>query len=154
MNHIGINKDKATEVSDQLNTLLATYEVFYQNLRSAHWNVKGENFFQLHIKFEELYTDAQMKIDEVAERILTLGVGPLDSYTAFLRESKVKEFSGVSDGRTCVGSIRDNFTLIIGLERSILESAEAAGDTGTADLMTQYISAQEKVVWMLTAFLS
>ena len=64
---------KSAELADKLNTLLANYSIFYQNTRGYHWNIKGEKFFELHLKFEELYNDLFIKIDEVAERILTLG---------------------------------------------------------------------------------
>ncbi len=154
MNTIGIENQTKEIISKELNGLLATYEVFYQNLRACHWNVKGEHFFELHLKFEELYSDAQLKIDEIAERILTLGMQPLDSYSAYLDQSAVKEFSGVSDGRTCVSIVRENLNTILSLERMILEKSDESCDSGTSDLMTQYISAQEKVVWMLTAYLS
>jgi len=52
-----------------LNILLADYHMHYQKLRNFHWNVTGSNFFELHEKFEELYEDIKLKIDEIAERI-------------------------------------------------------------------------------------
>jgi starvation-inducible DNA-binding protein len=76
-NLIGIDKEKATELSQKLNQLLADYQLFYQNLRGLHWNIKGKEFFELHLKFEEYYNDAVVKVDEIAERILTLGGEPL-----------------------------------------------------------------------------
>ena len=72
LNSIGLDKAKSAELSNQLNDLLANYSVFYQNTRGFHWNIKGDKFFELHVKFEELYTDAQEKVDLIAERILTL----------------------------------------------------------------------------------
>ena len=71
-NLIGIDKAKADNLCVKLNQLLADYQVFYQNLRGLHWNIKGKEFFELHVKFEEYYDDAVTKIDEIAERILTL----------------------------------------------------------------------------------
>ena len=65
-NAIGIEVEKANELGQKLNGLLANYQVFYQNLRGMHWNIKGREFFELHLKFEELYNDAQIKIDEIA----------------------------------------------------------------------------------------
>ena len=76
-NIIGIDLEKATKLSRKLNGLLANYQLFYQNLRGLHWNIKGKEFFELHLKFEELYEDAVIKVDEIAERILTLEGDPL-----------------------------------------------------------------------------
>jgi starvation-inducible DNA-binding protein len=73
---VGLDVKKSNALAEQLNLLLANYSIFYQNTRGAHWNIKGEKFFELHLKFEELYTDLQLKIDEVAELILTLGLAP------------------------------------------------------------------------------
>ena len=75
-NSIGINIEKAAELSENLNKLLADYQLFYQNLRGLHWNIKGREFFELHLKFEEYYNDAVIKVDEIAERILTLDGEP------------------------------------------------------------------------------
>ena len=72
-NAIGLDPNKAKQLSEKLNVLLADYSLFYQNTRGFHWNIKGEKFFELHVKFEKLYNDLLLKIDEVAERILTLG---------------------------------------------------------------------------------
>ena len=81
-NLIGIDKNKAKKLTEILNKLLADYEIFYQNLRGFHWNIKGREFFELHVKFEELYNEAFIKIDEIAERILTLEGIPMHTYTA------------------------------------------------------------------------
>ena len=71
-NQIGLEKKDMSAVIEQLNKLLSSYHIFYINVRGYHWNVKGEHFFSLHTKFEELYTELQLQIDEIAERILTL----------------------------------------------------------------------------------
>ena len=75
-NGIGLDSRDAKKLAEKLNELLANYSIFYQNTRGYHWNIKGEKFFELHLKFEELYNDLLIKIDEVAERILTLGASP------------------------------------------------------------------------------
>jgi len=69
-NRIGLNTEKTKEVADLLNELLANYSFLYQNVRGLHWNIMGDNFFELHLKFEELYNDLFIKIDDIAERIL------------------------------------------------------------------------------------
>lgn len=65
-NTIGIDKEKALKLSLSLNGLLADYQLFYQNLRGLHWNIKGREFFELHLKFEEYYDNAVIKVDEIA----------------------------------------------------------------------------------------
>ena len=75
-NRIGLDIDKSAELAALLNDLLANYSIFYQNTRGYHWNIRGNKFFELHVKFEELYNDLFVKIDDVAERILTLGHVP------------------------------------------------------------------------------
>ena len=79
-NQIGLDIAKSKSLADGLNILLADYMVFYQNTRGLHWNIKGEKFFELHLKFEELYNNFLLKVDEVAERILTLGATPLHTF--------------------------------------------------------------------------
>jgi starvation-inducible DNA-binding protein len=84
--------------TDKLNTLLASYELHYQNLRSLHWNIKGQNFFELHLKYEELYTRTQIIIDDIAERVLTLGATPLSRFSDYLAESILAENAIISIG--------------------------------------------------------
>ncbi len=152
-NQIGLDKAKSEELGNKLNTLLANYQVFYMNLRGFHWNIKGEKFFELHVKFEELYDDTLLKIDEVAERIVTIGVTPLHSYTSFLANSTVKEHTNVTEGKACVQHIVDDFKVLLELERELLDMSDEANDEGTNALMSDYIREQEKLVWMYNAFL-
>lgn len=137
-----------------LNDLLSSYHLFYINVRGYHWNVKGEHFFTLHPKFEELYTELQLQIDEIAERILTLGGVPLHAYSDFTQHSSVQEDKGVFDGRGCVQGVVKGLETLIGEQRKVAEIAENAGDQGTADIVTGYVQAQEKEVWMYNAFLA
>ena len=105
MINIGLNKEKAEILSSKLNLLLADYQVFYQNLRGFHWNIKGSNFFELHLKFEELYNDAQIKIDEIAERILTLEGKPLHTFQDYIDISEVKTSDNISKGKDVLRSL-------------------------------------------------
>ncbi|MFA7627079.1 MAG: DNA starvation/stationary phase protection protein, partial [Candidatus Kapaibacterium sp.] len=136
------------------NTLLANYQIFYSNLRGYHWNIKGEKFFELHAKFEELYNDAFLKIDEIAERILTLGFTPFHTFTDYIANSEIKTTKDVTDGKTAVRNVLSAFTILIRLERDILELAGDADDEGTNALMSDYIREQEKLVWMYNATIS
>ena len=108
-NIIGIDKDKAGTLIDKLNDLLSNYQLFYQNLRGLHWNIKGKEFFELHLKFEELYDDAILKVDEIAERILTLEGEPLHTFSDYLQTAEIKEEKHVIKGRQGVEIIVKNF---------------------------------------------
>jgi len=153
LNAIGSQQDKAEELAKKLNELLANYSIFYQNTRGFHWNIKGEKFFELHLKFEELYNDLLIKIDEVAERILTLGYTPEHNYTQYAKVSVIAESRKIADGLIAVGQILDAFKTVIVMQREILALATDANDEGTNALMSDYIRFQEKQVWMYSSYL-
>lgn len=140
-------------MANKLNELLANYSIFYQNTRGIHWNIKGEKFFELHLKFEELYNDLLLKIDEVAERILTLGHSPEHNYSIYAKSSTIKESKKVSDGLVAVENILESFKIVIVMQREILALSSDANDEGTNALMSDYIRFQEKQVWMYSSFL-
>jgi len=153
LNSIGLDAAKSKKLATKLEALLANYSVFYQNTRGYHWNIKGEKFFELHLKFEELYNDLLLKIDEVAERILTLGFSPDHRFSQYRTQAAIKESKQVSDGSKAVRDIVQSLGAIIALQREILALSADAGDEGTNALMSDYIRAQEKLVWMYSAFL-
>jgi len=153
-NAIGLDTTKAKQLADKLNELLANYSIFYQNTRGYHWNIRGDKFFELHVKFEELYNDLLLKIDEVAERILTLGHTPRHTYTDYKSSSSIRESKQVSDGIKAVAGILESFKILISIQRDLLSMSSEAGDEGTNALMSDYIRAQEKLVWMYSAFLA
>lgn len=152
-NAIGLDAAKAKKLAARLNDLLANYSVFYQNTRGYHWNIRGDKFFELHVKFEELYNDNLLKIDEIAERILTLGHSPEHNYSEYSKISEIKESKQVSDGIKAVSDILNSFKILIGIERELLDMSDDAGDEGTNALMSDYLRAQEKLVWMYSAYL-
>jgi starvation-inducible DNA-binding protein len=153
-NAIGLDSKMAKRLAEKLNILLANYSILYQNTRGFHWNVKGEKFFELHVKFEELYNDLFLKIDEIAERILTLEHTPNHNFSEYRKLAKVTESNEVSDGKKAIADILKSFTVIISLQRELLTISAEAGDEGTNALMSDYIRSQEKLVWMYSAFLS
>lgn len=153
LNQIGLEKGKSEDLSKKLNDLLANYSVFYQNVRAYHWNIQGASFFELHIKFEELYNDLFLKIDEVAERILTLGHTPDYRLSEYLNVSEVKEATDVNDGKKAVSDILNTFKILLVKQRAILDLAGELGDEGSSALMSDYIREQEKLVWMYTAYM-
>lgn len=152
MNYLGFEKDKTLKTANQLNQLLACYQIYYQNLRNFHWNVEGENFFDLHKKFEELYSDARLKIDEIAERILTLRHRPMSTLSAYLDASLVEEAHIVEDDREMVAIILKNHKQLIHCMRAVIESANEAGDEGTIDMTAGFLAELEKKSWMLDAW--
>jgi starvation-inducible DNA-binding protein len=105
------------------------------------------------VKFEELYNDLVLKIDEVAERILTLGKTPIHAYSEYFKISEIKEKQNISIGREGVEEILKSFRIIIIKEREILDLSSDAGDEGTNALMSDYIREQEKLVWMYSSYL-
>ncbi len=153
-NKIGLDAAKAKVLGDKLNVLLSNLQVLYINSRGFHWNIKGDNFFELHLKFEELYTDLQLKIDEVAERILTLGHVPDHSYTDYLKHAKITEVKNLANGKEALKSVMDSISILLEEEREILQLAADANDEGTNALMSDYIRQQEKQVWMFCSYLS
>ena len=153
MNYIGLDENQSQELIKNLKSLLADYSVFYQNVRGYHWNIKGDKFFELHVKFEELYNDLVLKIDEVAERILTLGGTPAHQYSLYLKESDIQESNEVSDGKVAVKSILESIKIIMVKQRTLLELSGEANDEGTNALMSDYVREQEKLVWMYRSFL-
>jgi len=153
-NRIGLDSEKTKKLAGKLNALLANYSVFYQNTRGYHWNIKGDTFFELHVKFEELYNDLIVKIDEVAERILTLGYTPEHQYSEYVKVSEILESAKVSDGKKAVSNILDSFKITLKLQREILDLSDKADDEGTNALMSDYISEQEKLVWMYASYLN
>ncbi len=154
LNNIGLDKAKSDKLAEGLNKLLADYQVFYMNVRGFHWNIRGDKFFELHLKFEELYNDLVIKIDEIAERILTLNKVPMHSYSDYMNTAEVKEAKNISDGMQCVRSILESFKIIITKQRELLDMSADAGDEGTNALMSDYIREQEKLVWMYSAYLN
>jgi starvation-inducible DNA-binding protein len=153
MNRIGLDQEQSEMLSDKLNELLANYQIFYMNTRSYHWNIKGEKFFELHAKFEELYLDALEKIDEIAERVLTLGHTPLHTFEDYGHTSHIVVAKNVTNGKAAVQGILDAYEVLLSLERTLLQLSGDADDEGTNALMSDYIREQEKLVWMFSAFM-
>lgn len=152
-NMIGLDQEKAAALANDLNDLLANYQVFYMNVRGYHWNIKGDKFFELHAKFEELYDDLLLKVDAIAERVLTLGFQPVHSYSDYVKLSQISEQKNVADGNQCVEGILEGFLVLLEKQRKLLNDSDEAGDEGTNALMSDYITEQEKLAWMYRSFL-
>lgn len=150
-NSIGLDKASSEKVAVALNNLLASYQVFYMNVRGYHWNIKGVGFFQLHEKFEEYYNDLVLKVDEIAERVLTLGYAPTHAFSDYLTSSRIKEHKNATRAQDCLQGTLTGFQTLIEQQREILNLAGECEDEGTAALMGDYVREQEKLIWMLSA---
>lgn len=151
---IGLDKEKAKNLTIGLNVLLANFQVYYQNLRGLHWNIKGKSFFELHVKYEEFYTDSQIKIDMIAERILTLGGTPLHTFEEYTHLSKVAVGKNITAGVDGVHLVVNSLSELLLLERALLNESAEAYDEGTNAMMSDFIAEQEKTMWMLNAWLN
>ncbi|MEJ1221958.1 Dps family protein [Sediminicola sp. 1XM1-17] len=152
MNYLNINEEKLLPVVVELNTLLADYHMYYQKLRNFHWNILGNNFFDLHEKFEELYTDARVKVDEIAERILTLRYHPMSNYSEYLKTSAIEESTISLTDKEMVQEILKAHSLLLKQMSKVVDKADSIGDEGTIDLIGAYIRNMEKTSWMLDAW--
>lgn len=150
---IGLEMKKSKELIKKLDALLATYSIFYQNTRGYHWNIKGDKFFELHIKFEELYGHLYQKIDVIAERIVTIGGKANHNFSDYKTISKITERTEVNDAVNAAEDVLNSLRIIISAQKEILLFANEAGDPGTYKLMIHNVLEQEKLAWMYTAYL-
>ena len=125
----------------------------YHNLRNFHWNVTGPNFYILHEKFEELYTDIAAKVDETAERILALGSKPGTGISEYVEMADIEDSYKISSAEEMVLEIVKGNEILIADVNNILKVASANEDEGTIDTFTSYVTELQKTNWMLKAFL-
>ena len=150
---LGLDKKETANLVDELNGLLSNFQIYYQNLRGLHWNIKGKNFFELHVKFEEFYTDSQVKIDDIAERILTLQGKPLHTFSDYVQNATVPVGKDISNDVEGVELVVNSLSELLKIERVILELSDNADDEGTNSMMSDFIAEQEKTIWMLNSWL-
>ncbi|WP_299125739.1 DNA starvation/stationary phase protection protein [uncultured Winogradskyella sp.] len=154
MDYLNMNKEALTPVVKQLNILLSDYNLYYQKLRNFHWNIKGHSFFDLHNKFEEMYNDAKLKVDEIAERILTLNFNPISRFSDYLSTSSLEESESlISDEKMVQVLLKDHSILLVQMKKT-MDLAAKAEDEGTIDLVGAYMRELEKDSWMLNAWLN
>ena len=153
LNSLGLPVEQSEELVNQLNGLLSNFQIYYQNLRGLHWNIRGKRFFDLHLKFEELYNDSQLKIDLIAERVLTLGGTPLHTFSDYIANSKLKVGKDISKDVEAIQLILESLSVLLQVERVILAKASEINHEGTNSMMSDFIAEQEKTNWMLKAWL-
>lgn len=153
INSLGLPVKESEELVKELNGLLSNFQIYYQNLRGLHWNIRGKRFFDLHLKFEELYNDSQIKIDLIAERILTLGGTPFHTFSDYIANKKLKVGKNISKDEEAIQLILESLSVLLQIERVILSKASDINDEGTNSMMSDFIVEQEKTNWMLKAWL-
>src|SRR5690606_4261327 len=153
MSYLGLDEKKTSKTVKELNVLLADFHIYYQKLRNFHWNVIGKNFFDLHEKFEELYDDAKLKVDEIAERILTLRFQPTSNMSDYLKTSNLKESSSDLSDTKMIETLLADHGILLDQMRKVIEVADKGGDEGTIDLIGAYIRELEKTSWMLDVWM-
>ncbi|AFG36348.1 Dps family protein [Spirochaeta africana] len=152
---IGLENKETAAVAKALNQYLADLRTLHAKVQNYHWNLIGASFFTLHEKYEEFYDFLAEQIDEVAERVLSLGQRPLASLKDFLATTKVAEAPSTPiNGPDSAKSVLADFEYIIKLLRESIEVAEDNSDPGTADMLTASIETYEKNSWMLRAYLA
>jgi len=147
------NKVNTNSLQQVLNRQVANLNVLYVKLHNYHWYVKGEQFFSLHEKFEELYDDVTLKMDEVAERLLSIKGTPAATLKEYLELATIQEATGKEDTRGMVQTLIEDFATVSEELTEGIELAEEGSDQPTADLLTGIRSDLEKHQWMLRSFL-
>lgn len=145
-----IKKEKLVK---HLNQLLADYQLYYQNLRGFHWNIKGHLFFHLHDKFEVLYREANETVDDIAERIRALGTIPLHTLEDYFHQAQLTSAKDISNGEQAVSITLKNSQVLLYDLKEVLHLAEELSDEATTTLISELITSTEKRIWMLKAFL-
>lgn len=141
------------DVIQAVNQQVANWTVLYTKLHNYHWYVKGRHFFTLHVKFEELYNEAGMIIDEFAERILALEGKPVATLKECLELSTIKEAKGNEKEEDMVSQLHDDFSKIVDELQEGIEIAEQEEDAATADMLTEVKKSLRKHMWMFKAYL-
>ena len=152
-NILGLSVKDSEVLINELNLLLSNFQVYYQNLRGLHWNIRGKRFFDLHVKFEEFYNDSQLKIDLIAERVLTLGGTPLHTFSDYISNSNIQVGKNISKDEIAVQLVIDSLAELLAIERAILNLSGDMNDEGTNSMMSDFIAEQEKTIWMLNAWM-
>lgn len=149
--NIGIDDKARIDIAESLKHLLADTYTLYLQTHNFHWNVTGINFRELHLMFEEQYTELALAVDDVAERIRTLDVPAPATYKEFSKLSAIKEVEGVPSATEMVDLLTKGHEQVIRTARKVLALAQDAGDESTASLVSDRMREHEKVAWMLRA---
>jgi starvation-inducible DNA-binding protein len=142
-----------TQPAATLNHLLSTYQVFLMNVRGFHWNIRGQDFFDMHAQYERLYNELLVKVDKLAERMLSVEQAPLHAYSDYIRQSAIEECKNQVKSREINREIVASLKRISQLEQQCIEAAGAAGDVPTQDMLASFLDDHQKKAWMFSATL-
>ena len=151
---LGFSSMDTAEMVTTMDKLLANYHVFYQKLRHFHWNVRGQDFFDLHQKFEELYTRGLVDIDNVAERIRVFGAFPMGTLKEYLATSEITETVTKLTAMEMTREVLNDMEILNSFMIDVVDAAGEIGDVATMDLINSMMRTMEKEHWMLTAWLN
>lgn len=151
--NIGIKEEQRKKIAEGLSHLLADTYTLYLKTHNFHWNVKGPMFSQLHLLFEQQYTELATAVDDIAERIRALGFPAPGTYAAFSKLSSIKEDEGVPKAEEMIRLLVQGQESVVRTARSVFPVVEEAGDEPSADLLTQRMQIHEKNAWMLRSLL-
>lgn len=148
---IGINQQDRTKVAEGLKHLLADTYTLYLQTHNFHWNVTGPQFRDLHLMFEEHYNELAIAVDDIAERIRTLGIAAPGTYKAFAELTSIKEVDGVPNAKKMTEILTHSHELVVKTCRETLKLANAADDESSMALVSDRMRVHEKTAWMLRA---
>jgi starvation-inducible DNA-binding protein len=149
--NIGIEQADREAVAEGLKRLLADSYTLYLQTHNFHWNVTGPHFRELHLMFEEHYTELATAVDEIAERIRTLGVAAPGTYQSFTKHTTITEVEGVPMAQEMVKILTSSHEQVVSTARDVLSLAQQADDESTASLVSDRMRIHEKTAWMLRA---
>ncbi|WP_076419261.1 Dps family protein [Colwellia sp. UCD-KL20] len=149
--NIGINKEDRLAIAEGLKRLLADSYTLYLQTHNFHWNVTGLQFRELHLMFEEHYTELALAVDDIAERIRTLDIAAPGTYKQFSQLSSIEEVEGVPSSAEMVELLTKGHEQVIRTARGVLKIAQQADDESTASLVSDRMGIHEKTAWMLRA---
>ncbi|MEM8905088.1 MAG: Dps family protein [Actinomycetota bacterium] len=151
---IGISETDRVAIAEGLSRVLADSYGLYLKTHNYHWNVVGPMFNTLHLMFEEHYNELALAVDDIAERIRTLGAPAPGTYRQFAELSSLEEDTDEPDALEMVRRLVTSHEAVVRTARSIFPVVEAANDEPTADLLTQRMQVHEKTAWMLRSLLA
>lgn len=151
---LGWTTEEVDKITHALNSVLANYSIHFQKLRNFHWNVKGSDFFDLHMEFESQYKEALENIDEIAERIRVFGETPFSNMQEYLRHSEIKEGSTQLASDLMIRELLNDYRVLLQYMSAAIEIAGEQNDAGTENMIKGFVRKIEKHHWMLSAFLA
>ena len=152
--NIGINTEDRQAIAQGVSELLADTYTLYLKTHNFHWNIVGPRFHDLHLMFEAQYTELSTAVDDIAERIRTLGVPAPGTYSQFAALTSIDETTGVPNADKMVKILTEDNETVVRTARRILSLAQEANDESTASLLSDRMVVHEKTAWMLRSLLA